>query len=490
MHITEQLQALETATQNLEPPAEARQKLTAMAQQYTEKFTETIASQKAFRQFGPEIRGLLDTAIDEAPADLTNIFKTIEDEIVPPGLNPGSGTHFGYIPGGGLYSSAVGDFIAAVTNRYAGVYFASPGAAALETRLINWMAELIGFPEGAGGFLASGGSIANLTAIIAAREHAGLKAADFSKAVIYYSSQTHHCVERGLIISGLKECVRRYIPLDEHFRMNPEALKNQIQKDREEGLLPWLLVASAGTTDVGAIDPLDELAVTAQQEQLWYHIDAAYGGFFMLTEEGKTQMKGIEKADSVVLDPHKGLFLPYGTGALIVRDVHTLAKAHHYHANYMQDAVVKDGLYSPADVSPELSKHFRGLRMWLPLKVHGVQVFRKSLEEKRLLALYAWEKFRQMEDIETGPRPQLTVFTFRWKPKAAGVTDYNELNRKIQELLLEDGRVFMSTTQIDGQFLFRFIVLSVRTHRREVDLFFKVFNEIKTRVSESVMQKD
>lgn len=479
------LNALENESKLLEPSVDIQDQLQKLTHDYSDRFMNTIDTQKAYQRFDKSVNEILEYPIGEDASNFEEIFQTIEHKIIPPGLNPSSGTHFGYIPGGGLFGSAIGDYITAITNRYAGVYFSSPGAVALETRLINWMAELIGFPKTAGGFLSSGGSIANLTAIVTARENAELKAKDFSKAVVYLSEQAHHCVDKGLIISGMKECVKRNIPLDEHFRIKSAELAKQIQKDRAEGLIPWMIVASAGTTDVGAIDPLQEIAVIAQKEKLWLHVDAAYGGFFLLTDEGKKQLKGIELADSVVLDPHKGLFLPYGSGALVVKDVEKLAAAHRYDANYMQDTKMDGGMYSPAELSPELSKHFRGLRMWMPLKIHGVKAFRSALEEKRLLALYAWEKLNELEDIEVGPKPELTVFTFRWNP--GGVENLDELNQQIQNYMLADGRVFLSTTRINNEFRFRFVVLSIRSHLKEIELFLQVFEEMKQKVLEKAL---
>lgn len=443
---------------------------------YGEKFMDSLSDQKAYQTFDHDhVHQLLEDPLREEPSELNTVIEAIQQDIVPPGLNPASGAHFGYIPGGGIFSSAVGDYLSALTNRYVGVYFSSPGAVALETRLVNWMAGLIGFDKKAGGFLSSGGSIANLTAVVTAREHAGLHSSDYSKAVVYLTKQTHHCVDKALNISGMGDCVKRYIPMDDHFKMDVHELKKSIQKDREEKLIPWMIIASAGTTDTGAIDRLDEIGEVAKEQHLWYHIDAAYGGFFLLTKEGKQKLKGIDRADSVVLDPHKGLFLPYGTGALVVKDAEILARAHHYEANYMQDTKVEAGMYSPAEISPELSKHFRGLRMWMPLKLHGVQAFRSALEEKLLLTQYAWERLSEMEDMEVGPEPELTVFTFRWAPKINA--DLDKLNQKLHQAMIEDGRVFLSTTRIEGEFRFRFAVLSVRTHLEEIELFFSVLKE-------------
>jgi glutamate/tyrosine decarboxylase-like PLP-dependent enzyme len=264
----------------------------------------------------------------------------------------------------------------------------------------------------------------------------------------------------------MRDCHRRYISMDAKYRMIPSELKSCIEQDRNEGLIPWMIVASAGSTDTGAIDPLDEMGNIAREQEVWFHVDAAYGGFFILTKDGKEKFKGIEKSDSVVMDPHKGLFLPYGTGALVVKDVRKLAEAYQFKANYMRDADVRSGVYSPAEISPELSKHFRGLRMWIPLKLHGVQRFRDALEEKQLLAKYLWDKMNLLSEIEMGPAPQLSIFMFRWNPKK---DDVNELNKELHKSILKDGRFFLSTTEIDGTFYFRVAILSVRTHVEEVN---------------------
>lgn len=453
----------------LESTTEDQAQINKAGNQFSENFYLSLSSQKAYKKHDPEtIKKILNEKLSEEGESINEILNFLESKVLPQGLNPASGNHFGYIPGGGLFSSAAGDYIAAVTNRYAGVFFASPGAVAVENRLIKWMADMIGYPKGAGGYLASGGSMANLTVVHAAREVAGLKVADIPNAVVYLSEQTHHCVDRALRICGLSECPKRYVPLDEKFRMKANELEKTIKEDKANGLIPWLIVASAGTTDLGAIDPLEDIGSIAHRQEIWYHVDAAYGGFFLLTKEGQEKLKGLSMADSVVLDPHKGLFLPYGSGALVVKNVKHLIKAHHFEANYMQDATAERGLYSPADVSPELSKHFRGLRLWFPLKLHGIKAFRSALQEKLLLTRYAWDKLKKVENIEVSPEPELTTFAFRWKPAFAS-KNIDRVNRKLHQSILEEGEIFLSTTEIKGEFWFRLTVLSVRTHLEEID---------------------
>ena len=462
----EKLRDLKIKTSNLEPHSTRRRELGKIADEYAERFYDGIQNGKAYNTFDDCIKKKTDLPVPETGVGANEVVDILENEIIPPGLNLASGRHFGYIPGGGIHSAAIADYLAAVTNRYASVYASSPGAVVLESNMVQWLCSIIGYGEGAGGYLSSGGSIANLTAVVAARDDSGCKSESYSRMVVYLSSQTHHCVDRALNIAGLGECVRRKISLDDRYRMQPAELRKAIKLDREKGLIPWMIVASAGSTDTGAVDPLNELADISEQEQLWFHVDAAYGGFFILTEEGKQLLNGIEKSDSAVLDPHKGMFLPYGTGALLVKDVEKLARSHRYEASYMQDARSDAGFYSPADISPELSKHFRALRMWMPLQLHGVSSFRNALQEKLALADYLWSEFREMDEIDVSPKPQLSIFMFRWNPDAENV---NELNRQLHKKMVSDGWVFLSTTEIDGNVYFRVAVLSVRTHIEEAD---------------------
>ena len=188
----------------------------------------------------------------------------------------------------------------------------------------------------------------------------------------------------------------KFVDLDDNYRIKADAVKKEIEKDKKDGRFPWLIIASAGTTDFGVIDPLDELSEIAKENKMWFHVDGAYGSFFVLSKTAKPRLKGIEKAYSLVLDPHKGLFLPYGLGVVLVKDKNKLNAAHYYTANYLQDAVAIEEEPSPADLSPELTKHFRGLRLWLPLMLHGVKPFRAGLEEKLLLTKYFYEELKKI----------------------------------------------------------------------------------------------
>lgn len=468
--------ALERAARPLEPGTSKRKALRNAVAAAGERFLRRIGTAKAWIEPDATTSELLAAPVAERGIPLERAIALLEREVIAPGLNPASGGHLGYIPGGGIYHSSLADYLAAVTNKYASVHFVGPGAVQMENMLVRWAADLVGFGPEAGGAIHSGGSIANLSALASARDAHGLTGADYASTVVYLTSQAHHSIEKALDLIGLREVQRHLVPMDDGHRMRPDALERAIAEDRARGARPWLIVAAAGTTDAGAVDPLDAVADVAQREGCWLHVDAAYGGFFLLTAHGRTALAGIGRADSVVLDPHKGLFLPYGCGMLVAKDARLLARTHGHTGHYMQDANRDMPDLSPAEVSPELTKHFRALRMWLPLMVLGVAPFRAALEEKLLLARHA---ARQLEALgfEVGPAPDLSVVTFRWAPDGVDSQRLDLLNQQIVDGVRRDGRVFISSTMLDGRFTMRLAILSFRTHLRTVDLALRVLRE-------------
>jgi aromatic-L-amino-acid decarboxylase len=471
-----ELRRLEHAARPLEPGAGRRKRLRAAALASAERYLRHTATQPAYVNTDDRSAGLLDAPIRERGRPVDEVIRLFEREVIEPGAHPASPGHLAYIPGGGLYHSALGDYLAAVSNKYAGVFFSSPGAVRMENMLVRWAADLLGYPASAGGAIASGGSIATLAAVCAARDARGITGAAGARASVYLTSQAHHSIQKCLRIAGLAESPIRLIPMDDGYRMRPDALADAIAADRSAGLEPWLVVAAAGTTDTGAVDPLDAIGAVARREGCWFHVDAAYGGFFLLTEHGRRVLAGIERSDSAVLDPHKGLFLPYGAGIVVVRDAAALLAAHRETGAYMQDVLEDPSELSPSDVSAELSKHFRGARMWLPLMLLGTVPFRAALDEKLLLARYFREEAAAL-GFEVGPPPDLSIVTFRCSPPGADPERTDRLNGAIVEGVRRDGRVFISSTTLDGRFTLRMAVLAFRTHRRTIDLALRVLRD-------------
>ncbi|MEI6806338.1 MAG: aminotransferase class I/II-fold pyridoxal phosphate-dependent enzyme [Myxococcaceae bacterium] len=354
-----------------------------------------------------------------------------------------------YIPGGGIRSAGLANFLGNITNRFTGMQSQAPTLVGLENQVIRWLCHEFNLPETSFGVLTSGGSTANQTAITAARVQVLGDTGDFSKSRLYVSDQVHHSVQKAAFLAGIprNNCVS--IESDGEFRLSVSHFKAQIEEDRKLGFTPFLVVASAGTTNTGAIDPLEELADLCKKEGLWLHVDGAYGGAFMLCPMGKTKLKGIEEADSITMDPHKGLFLPYGTGCLLVKDKSTLLKVHNYEADYLPHSEQD----SPASLGPELSREYRGIRLWLPLMLHGAGAFRQALAEKLELTDWLYQELQKLP-VKILNKPELSIIVFRPGDISERVNSY--------------GRVYLAPTKLRGELASRVCILSFRTHKAQV----------------------
>lgn len=472
----EKIKALEARARAFEQGRAQRKVWRDAVVEYGETFIDELWDGKAYHLFDSKELGKHEFEINDQGASIDEILTEIKEAVDIPGLNAASGGHLAYIPGGGLYPAALGDYIAAFMNKYSGVYFGGPGAVRLENALIRWMCQVIGFPDTALGNLASGGSVASLIAIVTARDAKQINSTNIRKSVIYITHQAHHCIQKAIRISGLGEAKLSYVPLKADFTMDEVALKKRVKADKANGLNPFLVIATAGTTDTGVIDPLDAVADITEANDMWLHIDGAYGGFFVMVDELKHLFKGIGRADSIVIDPHKAMFLPYGLGAVLIKDVKALFNAHRYmagEANYLQDVFEIDEDPSPADLSPELTKHFRGMRMWLPLKLFGVDTFKAGLAEKYYLTQYFYEEVQKL-GFEVGPKPALSVAIYRYSPKDLSLEETNELNKKLVELVKSDGRVFVSSTTLDGVYWIRLAAVSFRTHLKHIEILLEM----------------
>jgi aromatic-L-amino-acid decarboxylase len=281
---------------------------------------------------GAELARSLREPLPRGPSPVAEVLATLFERALPVSFNTAGPGYLAYIPGGGLLHAAVADLIADAINRYVGVWRAAPGLVQLESNVIAWLCEILGLPPGAGGVLTSGGSLANFSATVAARARLGER---FLDGTIYASAQAHHSVAKAAQLAGFPAANVRAAPVDELFRVRVAAIAAMIAEDRAAGRRPCMIVGSAGTTNTGAVDDLEALADLAAREGLWLHVDAAYGGCFALTERGQLALRGLGRADSITLDPHKGLFLPYGTGALLVREPAALRRAHASRAEYL-----------------------------------------------------------------------------------------------------------------------------------------------------------
>jgi aromatic-L-amino-acid decarboxylase len=379
---------------------------------------------------------------------------------------PGPG-YLAFIPGGGVFPAALADFITNTTNRYTGVWQAAPALVQLEANALDWLREWMGFPAETRGIFTAGGSMATFNAIVCARErHLG---PDIRRGVLYTSDQAHHSILKSAKLAGVMPDRVRAIGSDDRFRLRVDRLIDAIVADRRAGLTPFAVVSSAGTTNTGAVDPLDAIADVCARERIWHHIDGAYGAFFYLCHELRGTLRGLPRADSLTLDPHKGMFLPYGTGALLVRDGAALRAAHEATAAYLPAMPHPSDFYDPSQHGPELSRGFPGLRVWLSVKMYGSAAFRAAIAEKRALTIDAAGRVAALPGIVMDAEPELSLFAFHLTWPGASRADEDAATRALMERTTKRGRVMVTGCTAHGRYLGRVCVLSFRTHQREID---------------------
>jgi aromatic-L-amino-acid decarboxylase len=474
----------EGAHERLEPSRETQELWLATLARFVHDHLAALENAPAAGPIGPEGAAVADRVsrpIGEEPlgGGIDEVVRVLDEAARASLTAPGPG-YFAYIPGGGIYAAALADFVANCLNRYTGMPAPSPALFRLEEDVLSWLCRSFGYGSDARALLTPGGSLANLAAVVSARHAHFGDAGHFERAVVYTSTQAHHSIAKAVRLAGIPQRNVRIVEVDELFRMRAGALGDAIRADRARGLSPFLVIASAGTTNTGAVDPLSEIADLSSIEKLWLHVDGAYGGAFALCDEGRKRLAGIERADSITFDPHKGMFLPYGTGCLLVRDGHALRRAHHLGAEYLQDLDALDPSlsWSPAELGPDLSRDFRGLRLWLPLMLHGARAFRDALTEKLALA----DRFAEGLDglvaagapIEIVARPQLSLVAFRLaRRQGETVDDWNRRNTTFLSAINGKNRAHLSSTLLPAAggnaFTLRVCVLSFRSHARHID---------------------
>jgi aromatic-L-amino-acid/L-tryptophan decarboxylase len=403
----------------------------------------------------------------EQGAVLESLLDPLFDDWVPRSFTTIGPGYLAFIPGGGLFPAALADFITNTTNRFTGIWQAAPALVQLEANALDWLREWMGFPPETRGLFTTGGSMATWNAILCARErHLG---AEIRPGVLYTSDQAHHSVPKAAKLAGVMPDRVRAIASDDRYRLRVDALEEAIAADRRAGLTPFAVVSSAGTTNTGAVDPIDAIADVCARLGLWHHIDGAYGAFFYLCAELRGVLGGMPRADSLTLDPHKGMFLPYGTGALLVRDGAALRAAHEASAPYLPAMPHPADFYDPSQHGPELSRGYPGLRVWLCVKLYGSAAFRKTIAEKRALALDAARRVAALPGVVIDAPPDLSLFAFHLTWPGATLADEDAATRALMEQTTAKGRVMVTGASAHGRFLGRVCVLSFRTHQAEID---------------------
>jgi len=429
-----------------------------------------------------ELEPLLRESAPEGPRDPDSVLGRACSDILPRAGRIDHPRFFAFIPSSPTWPSILGDYLATGFNIFQGTWLESAGPSQLELVVLDWFSSWLGLPDTAGGLLTSGGSAANLVALVTARERKG----NPPNPVLYLSDQGHSSLERAARVMGVRQEHIRRIPTDAAFRMDVRALKEALIRDRQEGLRPLVVCGNAGATNTGATDPLEDLAEVARDEGLWFHVDAAYGGFAILTPEGQETFRGVARADSITLDPHKWLFQPYEAGCLMVRDARVLEEAFRILPEYLQDAALGEEQVNFADRGIQLTRRFRALKIWMSVQMLGLRAFREAIGESLELARRAESYVRASETLEmTGPAA-LGIVCFRFHPPTPcrEARALEELNQAIQDRIVESGLAMMSSTRLRGEFSLRLAIMNYRSTWGDVLAVLRGVEEIGASLSE------
>jgi glutamate/tyrosine decarboxylase-like PLP-dependent enzyme len=402
-----------------------------------------------------ELEERLREPIPETGSDPLEVLEAAEEDVLGQTLHVNHPRFFGFVPGPGHFLGAMADALAAGYNVFAGTWMAGSGPAEVELVTLDWLRQLCGLPGSAGGLFTSGGSMANVTALATAR-HVALhegdpEAAGAADGVVYASDQTHTAVAKGLRLLGFAPDRYRQLPTGPDYRLDPEALRAAVRSDRAAGRRPFCVVANAGTTNTGAVDPLGELATLCDDEGLWLHVDGAYGAAAAFCERGREALDGLGAADSLAFDPHKWLFQPFEIGGVLVRDRQLLKKTFQVRAEYLEDAEPGAEEVNFSDHGPQLSRSFRALKLWMTIKTFGRRRLAEAVRRGFERAEDAERLLRRRDGWAVVTPAQMGIVTFRCVPDDRPPEAVDALNRRLAQALTEEGGALLSTTSLGGR---------------------------------------
>ncbi len=442
------------------------------------------------------VRDAVALEIPEDPMPLGELVEHLRGVVLDHSMYPGHPGFMAYVSGAGTIPGAAADLLAAAVNQNVGGWRLSPAATEIEQHLTRWFAGRVGLPEGSGGLLVSGGAMACYIGLKLARDRKagwdvrseGLLAGPPLR--IYASKETHSVNLRAADMMGLGRDAVRSLPVDDGFRLPIDALRRSVEEDLAEGHRPIAVVGSAGTVATGAIDPLEEMAEVADEHDLWFHVDGAYGGPGVLADELRPLYVGIERADSIAFDPHKWLYTPHSGGCVLVRDLDDLPASfsiseHSAYVHEDKDAT-GSGLDS-LDLGPQFSRSFWALKVWVSLLAHGTRAYGRRIAHDVELTKYLHRRVEERPEFEPMAPTTLSICCFRYVPTdlpdGPGREEYlDELNERLMTAIQMDGRVYPSNAVLNGRFVLRSCIVNFRTEAEEMDLLLDVGAELGSKL--------
>jgi aromatic-L-amino-acid/L-tryptophan decarboxylase len=448
---------------------------------------ERLGELPVTREFTPAAVGpALALPVPEEPMPVPDLVAHLRELTFEQSLLMGHPAFFAYISGAGTVPGAAAELLAAGLNPNLGGYRLGPGAAEIELQLTRWLAHRFGLPEGSGGMVMTGGAMANFVALKCARdaslghdvrEH-GVR--EHAPVALYASEEAHVVIRRAADMLGLGAGSVRAVAIDGGQRMLPDALEAAIRRDLAAGVKPLAVVATAGTTTTGSIDPLPEIAGVAEEHGLWLHVDAAYGGAVVLSDELRGLLDGVERADSLAVDPHKWLYTAQSAGCVLLRDFGALSRSFHSDASYIWlDEAVRHGV-DFAMHGPQFSRGFAALKVWISLLAHGRAAYGRRIAHDVALVRYLGELVEEHPDFELMCEPRLSICCFRYRPAGwQGSEDQlDRVNERLMMAIMADGRVYCSNAVIDGRFGLRACIVNFRTEAEDVERLLAVAAEL------------
>lgn len=446
------------------------------------RYWESIPARRVVPDVTPrQMAQLFEEPVPELGMPLLELVREVGNKVERNATAMGHPRYFAFVNPGSTSVAPLAEAMAAMFNQNLGAWRNSPSGTAIELQVVKWMAELLGMPVGSGGILVSGGSMASLTGLAAALRakapwdvrRLGLQGGA-GPLTFYASEEVHRCVVKAADLLGVGEEYVRLVPVDSDYRMDLRGLARRVDADRKIGAIPIAVIGSAGTVNSGAVDRLGEIADFAAAENIWYHVDGAYGALAALAPTGRQLLQGMERADSIALDPHKWLFCPYEAGLCLVRDPEILKRSFGGAAAYMkEDKEAAPGEGHRTDLfeyGPQLSRGFRALKVWMSLKAHGRRAYADAIEEHLRLARLLDQKVLEHPRFELASRAQMSISCFRWIPE--GLQPDPETMDRLQDRITlgleKSGEGLMSGTRLSGRAVLRACILSFRT--RESDL--------------------
>jgi glutamate/tyrosine decarboxylase-like PLP-dependent enzyme len=419
-----------------------------------------------------ETEALLRTPLSEEGKDPFALLDVLVRDVLPVPIHADHPRFYSFVPSPTNFVSVLGDLITSAHNVFAGHWLAASTATQIEIIVIDWLKQLCGYSEAGGGILLSGGSMANLSAIATARE--AILGGPNERAVIYCSDQTHSSLAKGVRILGFRRDQRRAVATDDRLRLSPPALEAAIAEDRASGRVPFCVVANGGTTNTGAVDPLPVLADICAREGMWLHVDGAYGAAAVITERGRRALPGLDRADSITLDPHKWLFQPYEIGCLLVREASTLRRAFRVtdedHAEYLQDVLRHvSGEVNFYEMGPQLTRSFKALKLWWSLQTFGLAEFRRAVDVGFDMADEAERALLEDPRWEVVTPSQLGVVTFRWVGnRSRSPAELDALVHRVVDRMRLDGYALVMSTSVHRRPVLRLCPLHPATNAQEI----------------------